>query len=432
MTQEVNNNIKNENFKIDSKQLIVQNKLVTIQNYLEKKTFSKFIKKVCFIKEKPCHGLYIYGDVGRGKSMLLKKFYNSLQKTPKLYCHFNSFMKSVHEAFRDVRKEKTKYNDQLIESINRVINTDSLFYKRMIEDYDDEDYQNILYHKKYNKNKTIKVLCLDEFQVMDSADSIILSRILTYLIKQKIIVIFTSNCHPLDLYKNGIQADLFNDFVKDVLLPNCPAIKIKSDKDYREIKSNNKSTTRFFISQQSYDTTLSQIINQITKNKIKQKSYIKVWGREIVVDNSYPLNDNDIKFLNLDKEKNNKSVEKNGNNNKKFAVFTFKELCCSNYSTADYQAICHNFELIFLIKIPHLKKEDTNEARRLTLFIDEIYENKNSLIILSAKEPEEIYAQGTGSKTFLRTVSRLKEIQSDEYWQNSKLYQFPSKKTYKN
>ena len=415
---------KMNEYELDAKQLMILSELEEIHKKIEKNSFTKFLKKLFLIKSKPCLGLYIYGDVGRGKSMLLKRFYQSLTKTPKLYCHFNSFMKAIHEAFRDVRKEQVKHNDQLIEAINRVIDPNLAFYKRFIDDYD--EYQ-VDQYIKVKKHKAIKVLCLDEFQIMDSADSMILSRILTYLLQKNIAIVFTSNCHPLDLYKNGIQADLFQDFVKDVLLPKCPAIKLKSDQDYREIKSGLKSSTRFFVSDKNYDIEINDIINQITIGKIKKKTRIKVWGRELIVDNSYNLTRNDINFLKL---RNLSSPLKKGLENKIFhnnqaktlAIFTFEELCRNNYFSADYQAICQNFDLILLVKIPQLQIEDTNEARRLTLFIDEVYENKNSFIALSAKAPEEIYSKGTGSKSFLRTVSRLKEMQSDEYWVKSKIF----------
>ncbi len=408
-----------DDVEVDSKQQLILDELNQIQKKLESKSFLKFFKKLLFIKDKPCLGLYIYGDVGRGKSMLLKKFYNSLKKSSKLYCHFNSFMKALHEAFRDIRKEQFKCQDQLIEAINRVIDPNLPFYKRFIDDYD--DFQKDQYLRKKKRN-AIKVLCLDEFQVLDSADSMILSRILTYLIQKNIIIVITSNCHPLDLYKDGIQADLFQDFVKDVLLPKCPAIKLKSNKDYREIKSNNKSVDRFFVSNVYYNSELNNIINIITKHKIKQKEIIKVWGREIIINSSYKLHEEDLLFLGSDSNSIPNKALIDINNYKRLAIFTFDELCRSNYSAADYQAICQNFDLIFLLKIPQLQKEDTNEARRLTLFIDEVYENKNALITLSAKIPEEIYPSGTGSKAFLRTISRFKEIQSDEYWQDSKLF----------
>ncbi len=90
-------------FKLDKEQQKILIELNKIRNGLEKLTFGKFFRKILFIDSKKINGLYIYGDVGRGKSMLLKEFYNSLNKTAKIYCHFNSFMKSIHEALRDIR-----------------------------------------------------------------------------------------------------------------------------------------------------------------------------------------------------------------------------------------------------------------------------------------------------------------------------------------
>lgn len=412
-------------FKLDQKQEIVSYKLTQIHNRFEKFSFGKIFRKIVFMQPKPIRGLYIYGDVGRGKSMLMKEFYHSLRKTPKLYCHFNSFMKVIHEAFRDVRKKKKKGEDQLIEAINLVLNSKSQYFQKFIEEEEDDDAFNTNKKSKKIFNKKIKILCLDEFQVIDAADSMILSRILTYLYEQNIVIIYTSNCHPQDLYKSGIQAELFQDFVKDTLLINSPAVKLESDSDYREIKSYNSSNQRFFVSKRNYDDNLNQIIKQLTNGKTPYTTKITVWGREIVVKQSYAIDNKDKNFLSENKSKKSKNNHNgsNGNGKKtnKMAIFTFDELCRNSFSAADYQAICQNFDLIFLLKVPQLKPEDTNEARRLTLFIDEIYENKNPLIILSEVEAKDIFPKGIGSRSFLRTVSRLKEIQSDEYWRNSKL-----------
>ena len=115
---------------------------------------------------------------------------------------------------------------------------------------------------------------------------------------------------------------------------------------------------------------------------------IKVWGREIKIKKTY----------------------------KKVAVFNFDDLCRVEFAAAEYQAICQNFDLIFLLKIPQLLPEDANEARRFVLFIDEVYEKKTGLIVLAKTKSEKIYESGTGAEAFKRTVSRLNEIKSDQYW----------------
>ncbi|MAZ80592.1 MAG: hypothetical protein CMP18_02280 [Rickettsiales bacterium] len=406
-------------FKLDKEQQKILIELNKIRNGLEKLTFGKFFRKILFIDSKKINGLYIYGDVGRGKSMLLKEFYNSLNKTAKIYCHFNSFMKSIHEALRDIRSGQKKYNDQLEAAIDLAINP-KLKY---LSQYKDDESQNFKFKIKNIFNKEIKILCIDEFQVIDAADSMILSRVITYLYSKNIIVIFTSNTHPQDLYKDGIQAELFQDFVKDTLLPNSPAIKLTSDMDYRTKKTPSASQ-RFFVNDRYYDEELNNLIKELTNNKDCFTTRIKVWGREVSIDNSYFINNNDLTILNSTHNKQNKTASKNkikNNKTSKFAIVTFDSICSNSFSAADYQAISQTFDLVILLKVPPLSKQDTNEARRLTLFIDEIYENKTSLITLSAKKIEEIYPAGIGSKSFLRTISRLKEIESYEYWQNSKI-----------
>jgi cell division protein ZapE len=105
----------------------------------------------------------------------------------------------------------------------------------------------------------------------------------------------------------------------------------------------------------------------------------------------------------------------------KIAIFNFDQLCRFELAASDYQAICKNFDLIFLLKVPKLTSEDVNEARRFVLFIDEVYENKTALIVLAKTKLEKIYESKIGSEAFARTVSRLNEIKSDQYWQESKV-----------
>ena len=408
-------------FKLDNKQQEIHNKLTNIRNDLEKITINKILRKILFINSKVIKGLYIYGDVGRGKSMLMKEFYNSLTKTSKIYCHFNSFIKAIHEALRDIRTSKKKYDDQLIAAINLVLDHKLQYLVK----YKDDEIKNTKFKIKNFFSKKIRILCLDEFQVIDAADSMILSRVISYLFSQNIIIIFTSNTHPQKLYKNGIQAELFQDFVKDTLLPNSPDIKLDSDNDYRA-KKVPSSLKRFYVNDRYYDENLNDLIKQLTNNKDCFITKIKVWGREVTIDNSYLINNNDLNILNSINQPNsdNKEIKHISNhNNNKFAIVTFDSICSNSFSAADYQAISQTFDLIILLKVPPLSPQDTNEARRLTLFIDEIYENKTSLITLSAKEIDEIYPEGIGSKSFLRTISRFKEIQSNDYWINSKLYQ---------
>lgn len=344
---------------LDPQQILVEKKLQQLAQELENQASGSFFKKIISAKN-DVKGFYIYGDVGRGKSMLMRNFFNSLHKTPKIQFHFNAFMRLIHEALRDIRREEKKYKDELVEAVKRIV----------------------------QKNR---VICFDEFQVVDIADAMLLSRIFSFLFSQDVVAIFTSNSHPLELYKNGLQREVFIEFVDKILLQNCEILHLNSPTDYRSQYRKNL-TKRYFISNQKNRDEVKKIIENLTDEKKLEPRKLKVWGREIKIKKTFG----------------------------KIAVINFDELCRVEFAASDYQAICQNFDLIFLLKIPQLTPEDVNEARRFVLFIDEVYENKVALIAVAKTKAEKIYESGIGSEAFHRTVSRLNEIKSDHYWQASK------------
>ena len=155
---------QNKKIILDSAQIKLQQKLQDLALNLENKEQTSFLSNL-FVAQKQLRGIYIYGSVGCGKTTLMQEFYDSLAKTSKIYFHFNSFMRSIHEALRNIRCEEKKYKDELIEAVKRVVGDK-------------------------------KVLCFDEFQVLDIADAMLLGRIFSYLFLQRVIVIFTSNSAP--------------------------------------------------------------------------------------------------------------------------------------------------------------------------------------------------------------------------------------------
>lgn len=358
--------------KLDSHQNIVKKALQALSTSIETDDKRGFFAKTFLLKTPKSQklsqkqSLYIYGDVGRGKSMLMKEFFDSINKTPKTYFHFNLFMRQIHESLRDIRNEEKEYKDELFEAVQRVV-------------------------------KEKKLICFDEFQVTDIADAMLLSRIFSYLFSKGVTAVFTSNSKPEDLYKNGLQREVFLEFVTKVLLKNCQILNLNSPTDYRGEYAKSL-TKRYFIfdekeGKESVTRNVTQIIEKLTKSQELKPKKLKVWGREIQIKQTF----------------------------KKIAVIDFSDLCKENYAASDYQTICQNFNLIFLLNLPKLSSDDRNEAKRFTLFIDEVYENKTALIVTSEVETSQIYNQGTGSEAFKRTVSRLQEMKSDNYWQESKI-----------
>lgn len=349
-----------KNTLLDLAQIKLQQKLQNLASSLNNDSQASFLGNIFAAKKLQPQGLYIYGSVGCGKTMLMREFYDSLDKTSKIYFHFNGFMHSIHEALRDIRHEKKKYQDELIWAVKRVVG-----------------------------NK--KVLCFDEFQVLDIADAMILGRIFSYLFEKQTIVIFTSNSAPRDLYKNGLQREVFLEFVNKILLKFCEIFKLDNAIDYRALYRQS-ITKRYFVANQNNRAQVQEIITNVTQNKPLKAKQIKVWGREVKIKKTF----------------------------EKIAVINFDDICRVELAASDYRAITQEFDLIFLLKLPILTKEDRNESRRFTLFIDEIYENKTALIITAKTKIEKIYGHELGESYSARTISRLQEIKSDEYWQASK------------
>jgi len=392
---------------LDSQQKIVQQKLNELALELENQAQATFFKKI-FAPQKHQKGFYIYGDVGRGKSMLMKNFFAQLTQTPKIHFHFNSFMRAIHEGLRDIRREEKIFADELIESVKRVV-------------------------------KKNKVICFDEFQVLDIADAMLLSRIFTFLFEQKIVAVFTANLPPLQLYKNGLQREVFLQFVENILLKNCQVLHLNSPTDYRAQIAQNLAE-RYFVSSKANRQKVTQIIESLVGAQKPKTTKIEVWGREIKVRKTFELKTDPVLrrgddfFVDVNSNKavtllregvceptHSSDNAKTNPITKKIAIFTFAQLCQVNFAAADYQAICQKFDLIFLLKLPKLTSEDSNQAKRLMLFIDEIYENKTALIVLAKTIPQQIYQTGIGCEAFARAVSRLNEINSNQYWQSAKV-----------
>jgi len=350
-----------------------QKKVLDHLNLLEKQ-INKIINKNpvrlaikdLFIKRNHHKNLYIYGKVGRGKSMLMRHFFEQLSTNKKIYFHFNNFMQKIHMELHKLRKAKTRDNLDLI----------SLATKGVIGG--------------------AKVLCFDEMQVEDVADAMILQAVFNYFIQDQIIIVTTSNCHPLELYENGLQRDAFLKlFVDGVLLRNFLILDLDGKIDYRiqdsrqigpiplTVKTKFTTQQHYFYPNNSENkkTVLDLFVKMIGQNQLCQRE-IELLGRKIAVKNSY----------------------------KNIVLFDFKELCGGNLGVADYQAIVGEFALIFLLNVPILKPEDRNEAKRLIWFIDEVYEKKIDLVVLAQSKPEEIYVKGVGAKAFKRTASRLNEV----------------------
>ncbi len=298
------------------------------------------------------HGFYIYGEVGRGKTMLMKRFYEEIKLPNKLYIHFNSFMIALHKELHMIRKENSASNsDELSVVIKKIIGDSCL-------------------------------ICFDEFQVVDIADAMLLSRIFTYFFQNKVLLVITSNFHPLELYKNGLQREIFLKFIREIFLKNYQILHLDSRTDYRQLFF---AVKNLYFTQQNQGLLKFNQLKEIAVAGLKPvKKIIEVYGRKIEIDEAYA----------------------------KTAIINASWLLESEFFIADFQEICRNFDIVFLQNLGQFNELKINEARRFTAFIDEAYEQKIILVIFAKFELDQLCLKNERLKFFDRTTSRIAEITS--------------------
>lgn len=306
--------------------------------------------------KKIVRGYYIWGGVGRGKSMLMDLFYAHAPIKRKKRIHFHAFMIDIHERLRAWRQLGTE-NDILLKVVDDIA-----------QDYD--------------------VLCLDEFQVSDVADAMILSRLFSALWQKDVVVIMTSNRHPRDLYQGGLQREQFLKFV-DIAEDYMHFLELKSPHDYRLKQLFDMQKTYVYPLNLAADEFLQTCWEGFTGNGRSYRLEIPIQGR----------------ILRIDKHHSG------------IAWLTFEELCARPLGANDYLKLAKLCHTLFLQNIPVMSAEYRNEAKRFVTLIDALYEHRVKLIVSAAAVPQELYLSGDGSFEFARTASRLIEMQTANYMQ---------------
>jgi cell division protein ZapE len=306
----------------------------------------------------PPRGIYLWGGVGRGKSMLMDLFFDAVEIRRKRRVHFHEFMLDVHMRLNAERQKNTQ--DPVVAVADA-----------MAED--------------------VRLLAFDEMVVNNPADAMILSRLFTEMMRHGLTVVATSNRRPGELYKDGLNRELFLPFIAlietgmDVLALNGPV-------DYRLDRLGSMDT---WLVPNGPEATaqLSAAFFRLTDYPVEDRAKVPACdlsvqgGREMRVP----------KCL------------------KGVAVFSFKRLCGEARGAADYLAIARRFHTVIIVGIPRLGPENRNEAARFVTLIDALYEHKVKLLAAADAEPQHLYEAGDGRFEFDRTVSRLMEMQSDEY-----------------
>lgn len=305
-------------------------------------------------RETSLQGLYIYGGVGAGKSMLMDLFFNSAPLVKKRRVHFHAFLQDVHSRFIAFRQFKGEDEGDPIPTV--------------ANDLADEAW----------------LLCFDEFQVSNIVDAMILGRLFEALFERDVVVVATSNRPPQDLYKNGLQRSKFLPFI-DLISEKLDIFQLTSAEDYR---------LKRILGMQVYHTPLGAAASQSLETYFRELSdeqpvqtdTLEIKGRQILVPSAGGV-----------------------------ARKSFEELCGQPLGPADYLAIAARYHTLILDNIPRMGEELKSEARRFVTLIDALYEARVNLICSADAPPQELYVEGEGAFEFERLVSRLMEMQSEDY-----------------
>jgi cell division protein ZapE len=308
-------------------------------------------------------GLYIHGGVGRGKTMLMDLFFQQVASRSKRRIHFNDFMADVHDRIqkhRKARKDGETSEDDPIPPVARQIAGEA------------------------------SLLCFDEFSVTDIADAMVLSRLFQALFAEGVVLVATSNVAPRDLYRDGLNRALFEPFI-DLLEARVDVLCLDSPTDHRLAKLARLPVYVTPLGPEA-DRQLDEAFEAATEGRPAAATSVVVKGRTIPV----PVASGAT------------------------ARFSFAELCEKPLGARDYIAIAERFRTVFVDRIPVLDAGRRNEAKRLILLIDTLYDRHVRLFASAAAAPDGLYSAPSGTEAFefARTASRLMEMQSRD-WQDA-------------
>jgi cell division protein ZapE len=303
-------------------------------------------------------GVYLWGGVGRGKSMLMDLAFAHIDIEPKRRVHFNEFMIETHERLRLAR---TREEGDPIEPAAEQIAVGA------------------------------RLLCFDEMQVTNPADAMILSRLFGKLLEEGVKVVTTSNRPPRGLYKDGLNRELFLPFI-GLIERRMLVVEVNGPTDYRLDRLTGVEVWHVPNGPEA-TAALSRAFFQLTDYPVEDRA--KVPSEDIDVSGGRTLH----------VPKSLKGV----------AVFSFKRLCGEPRGAADYLAIARRYHTVIVVGIPVMGPDMRNEAARFVTLIDALYEHKVKLLAAADAEPQGLYPAGDGRFEFQRTVSRLEEMRSAEY-----------------
>ncbi|NKX44935.1 cell division protein ZapE [Roseicyclus persicicus] len=296
-------------------------------------------------------GLYLWGGVGRGKSMLMDLFYQHAPTTQKRRVHFHAFMQEVQAALHEARKTGV---DDAIKPVAEGIARD------------------------------LRLLCFDEMQITDIADAMIVGRLFERLFAAGVVIVTTSNRHPSELYKDGLNRQLFLPFIA-LLEEKLEVDQLDAMTDYRQDRL---AGTQVYFTPLGAATTqaIDAVWRDLTQGR-EEALVLEVKGREVRLPRYWAG----------------------------MARAGFWDLCGQPLGPADYLALVGAVKLLVLEGVPRLDASKFNEAKRFVTLVDTLYEGHVRLICSAEAEPERLYLEGAGSFEFERTASRLREMQGADW-----------------
>ncbi len=300
-------------------------------------------------------GLYIYGDVGNGKSMLMDLFFNQVQIEAKRRTHFHEFMQEVHGRLHHLRQNK-KFRDA--DPIPRVARDIS---------------------------EAAWLLCFDEMQVTDIADAMILGRLFKTLFELGVVIVATSNRSPDDLYKDGLQRERFLPFIA-LIKERMDVLELDGEQDYRLGRKQGLKVYYTPLGSEA-EAGLAECFAKLSGGAVPRPDSIMVLGRDWRIERAAPG----------------------------VAWFTFDEICRTNVGPADYLALASLYHTVMVSGVPILSSAERDVAKRFVTLVDALYEHKATFICSAAAPPDQLYPEGDGAFEFRRTASRLIEMQAADY-----------------
>ena len=298
-------------------------------------------------------GLYLWGGVGAGKSMLMDMFFAATGIRRKRRVHFHAFMQEIHSALNRARRAGT------VDPISPVARTVA---------------------------ERARLLCFDEMQITDIADAMIVGRLFEKLFEAGVTVVATSNRKPDDLYRDGLNRQLFLPFIT-LIKARMEVHHLDTGADYRQLKLAGKASW-FTPLGAAADAAMDRVWADLTGGR-EAALRLCVQTREVVLPRFH-----------------------NG-----AARCGFDDLCARPLGAADYLAIAGALRVLLIDGIPRLARARAAEARRFTTLIDTLYEARTRLICSAETAPEELHEAGPGAFEFRRTASRLREMQSEGWGQ---------------